>query len=118
MAYDIRMAKLVNGDMIIGKWDAAANKINDPAMIQVIPTQQGGVQMMILPFGYPFENEITGSISIDHIMYEYKTTPEELKNKYLEAVSNLTISTAKDMKNLQQMAGGGGKVSDLGSLFK
>ncbi|MFW6323543.1 MAG: hypothetical protein ACOC0U_00635 [Desulfovibrionales bacterium] len=119
-AYDIRMAKIINGDMVIGKWDESGRRIEDPAMVQVIPTQQGGVQMMLLPFGYPFEMEITGEISLDHILYEFKSTPEELKNKYLEAVSNLTISSSGDLKNLQNMAakGKGGNVTDLGSLLK
>jgi hypothetical protein len=120
MAYDIRMVKLVNGDMVIGKWEESEKKIKDPAMIQALPTQQGGVQMMILPFGYPFESEITGEIAFDHILYEYKKTPEELQNKYLEASSNLTISTAKDLKTLQRMGGGGGKgkVGDISTLLK
>jgi hypothetical protein len=51
-------------------------------------------------------------------LYEYKTVPEDLKNKYLEASSNLTISTPSDLKNLSNLAGPGGKVTDLGSLFK
>jgi hypothetical protein len=120
MAYDIRMVKLVNGDMVIGKWEESEKKIKDPAMIQALPTQQGGVQMMILPFGYPFESEITGEIAFEHILYEYKKTPEELQNKYLEASSNLTISTAKDLKTLQRMGGGGGKgkVGDISTLLK
>jgi hypothetical protein len=121
MAYDIRMVKLVNGDLVIGKWDEGERKINDPAMIQALPTQQGGIQMMILPFGYPFEAEITGSIGFEHILYEYKKTPEELKTKYLEASSNLTLSTARDLKTLQRMSGGAakpGKVGDISSLIK
>ena len=120
MAYDIRMVKLVNGDMVIGKWEAADKKIKEPAMIQALPTQQGGIQMMILPFGYPFESEITGEIGFEHILYEYKKTPEELQNKYLEATSNLTISSAKDLKTLQRMAGGAsqGKAGNISTLLK
>jgi len=34
--------------------------------------------------------------------------PEEVKTKYLEATSNLTLSTAGDLRNLQNMAGKGG----------
>ena len=118
MAYDVRLVKLVNGDMVLGKWDAQEKKIKDPAMLQMLPTQQGGVQMILLPFGYPFDTEITGEIDGAHIQYEYKTVPEDLKNKYLEASSNLTISTPSDLKNLSNLAGPGGKVTDLGSLFK
>ncbi len=91
MAYDIRLVKLINGDMVLGKYDADNRKMTDVALLQSVPTQQG-VQMALLPFGYPFENEMTGEISFDHILYEYKTFPEELKHKYLEASSPLTVA--------------------------
>jgi hypothetical protein len=119
MAYDIRLVKLVNGEMVLGKWDLEGEKINDPAMLQTVPTQQGGMQMLLLPFGYPFEQEIDGEISFKHILYEYKTIPEELKTKYLEATTNLTLSSPGGMSNLDQMAGqAGGNISDLSHLLK
>ncbi|MBA4356110.1 MAG: hypothetical protein Q7U56_14170 [Humidesulfovibrio sp.] len=90
MAYDIRLVKLINGESVIGKWSDDGQTITDPAVIQTVPSQQG-VQMMLLPFGYPFENEITGEISTAHVLYEYKKAPEELKTKYLEASSKLTL---------------------------
>lgn len=121
MAYDIRMAKLINGDMVIGKWEADEKKIKDPAMIQAMPTQQGGVQMLLLPFGYPFDQDMGGYVLMEHVLYEYRKCPDELKTKYLEATSNLTLSTPGDLKNLQRMAGDagrGGKLTDIGGLFK
>ena len=66
--------------------------LEDVAIIQVVPTQQG-VQMMMLPYGYPFEQEFKGSISGKHFMYEYKKLPDDLETKYLEACTNLTLST-------------------------
>ena len=101
MPYDIRLVKLINGESVIGKWSADGKTITDPAVLQTVPSQQG-VQMMLLPFGYPFEQEITGEISTAHVLYEYKKAPEELKTKYLEAASNLTLS-----------APGGGNISQL-----
>lgn len=92
MAYDIRMVKIVTGEIIIGKFDDAANTINDPAVLQTIPTQQS-VQMMLLPYGYPFENGFSGSISDAHVLFRYKSCPEELKTKYLEACSNITLAS-------------------------
>jgi len=92
MAYDIRMVKLVSGETVLGKYDAAASAINDPAILQTVPTQQG-VQMMLMPYGYPFDNEFAGSIGFSHVIYEYKACPEELKTKYMEACSNLTLSS-------------------------
>ncbi|MFO7817604.1 MAG: hypothetical protein ACQES5_00575 [Thermodesulfobacteriota bacterium] len=118
MAQDIKLFKLVNGDMALGKWDENNNKIKDPANLQMIPTQQGGVQMALLPFGYPFDNEIGGEIDGRHIMYEYQTVPQELVDKYTEASSNLTISSANDLKNLENMAGSGGNISDFSKFLK
>ncbi|MBN2141614.1 MAG: hypothetical protein JW718_11525 [Desulfovibrionaceae bacterium] len=110
MAYDIKLAKLVNGDLVLGKWSADGKTINDPAQLQTIPTQQG-VQMLILPYGYPFEQEIGGELSTEHVLYEYKKCPEELKSKYLEAATNLTLSTPGDLRNIQNL--GGGNLSGL-----
>ena len=102
MAYDICLVKLITGEMVLGKRDKDTRLINDPAILQTVPTQQG-VQMMLMPYGYPFENEFTGSVSEDHIIYSYSKCPEELKTKYLEATSNLTLSTGGlgglDLKN-------------------
>ncbi len=113
MAYDIRLVKMINGDMVIGKWGEADGKIKDPAILQTLPTPQGGVQMMLLPFGYPFEQNIDGELRLEHVMYEYKSVPEEFKTKYMEATSNLTLATPGSMKDLDNLAGGAGGISNL-----
>lgn len=110
--YDIRLAKLVNGEMVLGKWDQEAGLIKDPAILQTIPTQQGGVQMLLLPFGYPFDQEICGEIDLKHVLFQYKSVPEELKTKYLEAVTNLTLSAPAGLQNL------GAGVSDFSKFLK
>jgi hypothetical protein len=107
MAYDIRLVKLINGETVIGKWSEDGKTLNDPAVLQTVPSQ-GGVQMMLLPFGYPFENEMNGSISTAHVLYEYKKAPEDLKTKYLEASSNLTLSAGGGLGGM-----GGGDISQL-----
>lgn len=92
MSKPIRLVKLVTGEMALGKFDAEANVLEDVAIIQIVPTQQG-VQMMMLPYGYPFEQEFTGTLSGQHFMYEYKRLPDDLETRYLEACTNLTLST-------------------------
>ncbi len=112
MAHDIKLFKLISGDMVIGKWEEENDKIVDPAILQTVPSQQGGVQMMILPFGYPFDNDIEGEIEGRHIIYKYQNCPEEVQTKYLEASSNLTLSTPGG--GLGGMGGGmGGDISNL-----
>lgn len=92
MSYDIRLVKLISGDMVVGKFNEEEGKIEDPATIQAMPTQTG-TQMVLLPFGYPFDQEMHGEISLDHVLFEYKTCPEELKTKYIEAVTNISMSS-------------------------
>jgi hypothetical protein len=118
MAHDIKLVKLINGDNALGKLDEENRLLKDVAVLQTVPTQQG-VQMLLLPFGYPFENEITGDISMDHVMYVYKSFPEELKSKYTEAASGLSLSSASDLQNLQAGLGGGaGGGDDISKLLK
>ena len=117
MAYDIRLAKLVNGETVLGKWDEAENAIKEPAVLQTVPTEQG-VQMMLLPYGYPFDQDFGGTISLDHVIFQYKTCPDELEKKYLESTTNLTLSTPGDLRNLQMPGRGGKGVSDISQLLK
>ncbi|EMG36843.1 hypothetical protein PCS_02378 [Desulfocurvibacter africanus PCS] len=117
MAHDVRLVKLINGDTVLGKWDEQDKKLKDVAVIQTIPTAQGA-QMMLLPFGYPFEAEITGEIDGQHVMYVFKKFPEELKTKYLEAISNLTLASGGELRNLERMAQAGrGPAGDFASQF-
>ena len=75
MSKPIRLFKLVTGELVLGKFDEEANMLEDVAIIQVVPTQ------------------FKGSISGEHFMYEYKKLPDDLETKYLEACTNLTLST-------------------------
>jgi len=112
MSYDIRLVKLVSGEMIVGKYDEAGKKFDDPATIQAMPTQQG-TQMVLLPYGYPFDQEMHGEISFEHVLFEYKNCPEELKTKYIEALTNISMSSGGlDLSGAGGMGGGGGL--DLG----
>ena len=91
MAYDIRLMKLVTGEMVIGKYDAEKDCLNEVASLQSIPTQQG-MQMMLLPYGYPFEPNFTGTLEGRHFLYRYADPPKELQDKYIEACTNLTVA--------------------------
>ncbi|MCJ2164177.1 MULTISPECIES: hypothetical protein [unclassified Pseudodesulfovibrio] len=108
MSYDIRLVKLISGDMVVGKFDAVGNKIDDPASIQAMPTQQG-TQMVLLPFGYPFDQDMHGHIPMVHVLFEYKNCPEELKTKYIEALTNISMSSGG-----LDLSGGMGGGLDLG----
>ena len=107
MAYDIRLVKIVSGELIIGKFDAEANALTDVAIMQTVPTQQG-VQLMMLPYGYPFDQEFNGRIEAKHFLFEYSHTPQEVQDKYLEACSKLSLSSGGLKPNPQQ--GGSGLI--------
>ena len=95
MKQDVKFAKLISGDTVIGVYNGDEKKIQDVALVQAVPSQSGsGVQIMILPFGFPYENEIIGEIAEDKILYEYKKLPDELKSKYLQEKSNIKISSS------------------------
>ena len=91
MAYDIRLVKLVTGELALGKYNAEADALEDAAIMQMVPSQQG-VQMMLLPYGYPFEQDFSGRIEARHFLYVYKALPDGLETKYLEACTNLTLT--------------------------
>lgn len=91
MAYDIRMFKLVTGELVIGKYNADKDTIADAGILQTVPTQQG-VQMLMLPYGYPFEQGFSGTLEGKHVLYRYPSTPQEMQDKYLEACTNITLS--------------------------
>ncbi len=91
MAYDIRLMKLVTGELVMGKYDAEKDILTDVAAIQTIPSQQG-VQMMMLPYGYPFEPDFKGTLEGKFFLYRYSDTPKELQDKYIEACTNLTVA--------------------------
>lgn len=93
MSDNIKLFKLVSGDMVVGKVDETGTKITDPAAIQAMPTQQGGSQMVLLPFGYPFDQEMHGEIAMSNVLFEFKNCPEELKTKYIEAVTNISMTS-------------------------
>jgi len=97
---NIKFVKLVSGDSVIGKLDDG--KLKDVVQIQAIPAGNG-VQLAILPFGFPFEEEVGGEIKEEHILYEYQKVPEELVNKYLETKSNIKISNS--IPNLGTLGG-------------
>ena len=107
MAYDIRLVKIVSGELIIGKFDAEANALTDVAIMQTVPTQQG-VQLMMLPYGYPFDQEFNGRIEAKHFLFEYSHTPQEVQDKYLEACSKLSLSSGGLTPKPQQ--GGAGLI--------
>lgn len=115
MAYDIRLMKLVTGELVIGKYDEAGNKLTDVAAIQTIPSQQG-VQMMMLPYGYPFEPDFNGVIDGKFFIYQYASTPKELQDKYIEACTNLTV--AGGLGKLQFGQSGAPDISPSGLITK
>ena len=91
MAYDIRMMKLVSGEIVLGKYDEAGDRLTDAAQLQNVPTQQG-MQMLITPYGFPFENKFSAVIEGRFFLHRFSDTPKELQDKYIEVTTNLTVA--------------------------
>ncbi len=88
---DIKLVKLVTGDMVMGIEDKANNGLKDVANVQLIPSGSG-ISIAIISYGFPFEEDIKGFISNEHVIYEIDKVPAELLDKYTEAKSNIKIA--------------------------
>jgi len=117
----VKFVKLVTGETVIGTYNPDKNGLEDVAQIQVIPGS-AGIQIAILPYGFPFEEKITGFISMDKVVYEFSKVPQDLETKYHEAKSNIKISSTMPNVNLNAGIDSGQsnqeKVIDVESLFK
>ncbi len=114
---NIKFVKLVTGETVMGTYSEEKNVLEDVALIQVVPSAKG-IQIAIVPYGFPFEEKISGSIAVDKVVYEYVEVPSDIENKYIQAKSNITISSSMPGTNLSGAAQSSDKVVDLENLFK
>ncbi len=91
-AYKVSMVKLVSGEIVLGKYDAEKDVLTDVVTLQNVPTQQG-MQMLLAPYGFPFENTYDAVLEGRFIMYRFKETAKELEDKYIEVTTNLSVSS-------------------------
>jgi len=84
MAQDMRLVKLISGELVLGKYDKEAGALTNAASLQVTIKPQG-MQIMMLPYGYPFQHGFTASIDEKYIMFTYETLPENIEAKYHDA---------------------------------
>ncbi len=89
MEFDVRMFKLVTGELIIGNYDIKTDSVNYVCTIQRGESQSQKMKLMMLPYGVPFENNFGGSINGRHILYRFQETAVEMQKKYLEIVENV-----------------------------
>jgi len=87
---ELRLVKAVSGEFLVGEDDDG--NLKDVAGLQVVPQQGGSVSLTLIPLGFPFEQQLGGGIvSKTMILYEIKDIPIELRDRYLELRSNITI---------------------------
>ncbi len=116
---NIKFVKLVTGETVIGTYNEDKNGIEGVALIQVIPASSG-IQIAIVPYGFPFEEKISGFIGMDKVVYEFDNVPSDLENKYVQAKSNITISSnmpGSDPFSRATEPSSADKIVDLGNLF-
>ena len=85
----VKLVKLVTGEVVIGVPEG--DMLVGVATVQVVPISNSDVQIAILPYGFPFEESVEGSISLSHVIYTFEKVAEDLVNKYIETRSNITI---------------------------
>ncbi len=89
MASDIRLFKLVTGEVVIGEYDASTDTVSAVCSVQRANTKDGGMQLIMVPYGVPFETTLGGAIEGKNILYRYMETPQELQDKYTEIIENI-----------------------------
>lgn len=97
---NIRLAKLISGDFVVGMDDAENKGIKNVGALQFVPAETGGMSVALIPFGFPFENEFEGFIGNDKIIYEVLKVPEDLQNKYTEATSSIQLISGSNNCNI------------------
>ena len=85
---DIRLVKLVTGEFCVGTDDEEFHGIKDVALLQ-FNQNENGININLVAYGFPFEQEFGGFIYNDNIVYEIENLPEDLKVKYTEALSSM-----------------------------
>ena len=106
-AFDIKMVKLVSGEIVLGKYNAEKDMLENVVQLQNVPTQQG-MQMLLAPYGFPFENTFDACIEGRFILYRFAETA---KDKYIEVTTNLSVSS-----NLGKIHFGGSTTSGSGLI--
>lgn len=85
---EIRLVKLVTGEFCVGIDDEEFHGIKDVALLQFNQTENG-ININLISYGFPFEQQFGGFIYNDNIIYEVENIPEDLKTRYTEALNNL-----------------------------
>jgi len=104
MSDNMVFAKLVTGEMVLAEKSESGESIKNICLVQVMPTQSGSMQIAIVPYGFPFEEEVRGEISNANVLFTFKNVPGDLADKYVETKSN--IMRASNMNGLGGVGGG------------
>lgn len=105
MSDNIVFAKLVTGEMVLAEKSADGESIENICLVQVVPAASGSMQIAIVPYGFPFEEDVRGEISMSNVLFQFKEVPGDLADKYIETKSNIKI--ASNMSGLGGNPGGG-----------
>ncbi len=91
-AFDVSMFKLVSGEIVLGRYNAEKDQLSGVVRLQNVPTEQG-MQMLLTPYGFPFENTFDAVIEGRFVLYRFAETAKELQDKYIEVTTNLSVSS-------------------------
>ncbi len=94
---NVKMAKLVTGEVVVGKLNEADNTLVEVVVLQ--PTtpqqqQQGQGNIMLLPYGVPFTQKIEAKISLAHAIMVYQEVIGDIQEKYLELMEKARQANA------------------------
>lgn len=89
---DVVLARCSWGDWVIGRRSKDGTSVENVGIIQFAPSQVGGMQVAILPVGFPFDSGFDGSLPMTALVYFVDKIPTEIENKYIEVSSGILLS--------------------------
>lgn len=90
------LAKLVSGDIVIGKLYPNSEHLEDTYEIQIMPDEQGNMGVAMMPLLYPFVKD-GQTVDVSRIMTQ-EDCPQNLINSYVQMTSGIQITKPHEAK--------------------
>lgn len=91
---EIVLARLMNGELVIGKDEGADEMLHDAKFVHLIPTPEGPV-LALTDWTYPLNIKTKPFTVRKSLVMFSMPAPEPLKNVYVEATTGITIANVQ-----------------------
>ncbi len=87
MSQNFKLVKLVTGEVVAGMLDEKAGVLKDVAILQISAKDQK-MQLLLFPYGYPFQQTFTVAVEAKHFMFVFDAVPDHLEDRYNAACAH------------------------------